>query len=75
MNETKYAYAISEPHSSSPFLASGSHGLPFKQANIMSGHASPVAHLKGQIEKWVDYYLRIFTFKKKTKKKKIFKIK
>lgn len=45
INETKYAYAICEPHSSSPFLASGSHGLPFKQANIMSGHASPVAHL------------------------------
>lgn len=45
MNDTKYAYAIREPHSSPvPFPACGSHA-PLRQANIMLGHASPVAHL------------------------------
>ncbi len=47
MNDTKYAYAIDEPQVSSPFFAFESHGFPFRQANIMFGHASPVAHLNG----------------------------
>lgn len=42
MNDTKYAYAIVEPHSSLDGLAQG----PFRHANIMFGHASPVAHLQ-----------------------------
>ena len=47
MKDTKYAYAIDDPHVSPGGLpALGSHGLPFRQANIMFGHASPVAHLQ-----------------------------
>lgn len=46
MNDTKYAYAIDDPQVSSPFFAFESHGFPFRQANIMFGHASPVAHLE-----------------------------
>lgn len=46
MKDTKYAYAIDDPQvSPGGFPALGSHGLPFRQANIMFGHASPVAHL------------------------------
>lgn len=46
MNDTKYAYAIDDPQVSPGSLPDfGSHGLPFRQANIMLGHASPVAHL------------------------------
>lgn len=44
MNETKYAYAIGDPQSSPCFPDFESHG-PLRHANIMFGHASPVAHL------------------------------
>lgn len=44
MNETKYAYAIGDPHSSPCLPDFESHG-PFRQANIILGQASPVAHL------------------------------
>lgn len=45
MNDTKYAYAIGEPHSSPSLPDFASHG-PLRHANIMFGHASPVAHLE-----------------------------
>lgn len=44
MNDTKYAYAIGEPQSSPSLPDLESHG-PLRHANIMFGHASPVAHL------------------------------
>lgn len=45
MNDTKYAYAIGDPHSSPTLPDFASHG-PLRHANIMFGHASPVAHLE-----------------------------
>lgn len=47
INDTKYAYASDDPQVSfGSLLARVSQGLPLRQANIMFGHASPVAHLK-----------------------------
>lgn len=50
MKETKYAYARVLPQNSFGGLsASLSHLAGFRQANIMFGHDSPVAHLKKHI--------------------------
>lgn len=45
MNDTKYAYAMGDPQSSPCLFDFESHG-PLRHANIMFGHASPVAHLQ-----------------------------
>lgn len=45
MNDTKYAYAMADPQSSPCLFDFESHG-PLRHANIMFGHASPVAHLQ-----------------------------
>jgi hypothetical protein len=53
MNDTKYAYASDDPHewlSSSSFFDNVSHFLPFRHANIIFGHDSPVAHLKYELK-------------------------
>ena len=60
INDTKYKYVSTEPHLwlilyGSPVVAfrsifSGSQSLSEVASNIMSGQASPVAHLKMSLE-------------------------